>query len=200
MQHLLSRAWAESEWFSMPLLALGFSILLVGFVLGYGVRAGFSRRHHGKARRRYEATGSNVDNGKIVRHVSLARRFVGTSWLFPKSAGNIHRETILREQGSPTATGDAIAAQEPTRAEDETRISSDGHALRPLSQVLAVATEVFAQRDAKDDQGVHNVGEMLNSPTEQDEPAVHANSTSERSKTFSEAVERVFEMHSDRIE
>jgi hypothetical protein len=185
----------------MPLLALGFSILLVGFVLGYGVRAGISRRRHRKARRRYEATGSNVDNEKIERQVSLARRFVGTSWLFPKSAGNVDRETILRGNGTPTATGDAmIAAQEPTRAEDETRISSDSQALRPLTQVLAVATEVFAQRETRDDPGVHNVGEMLNSPTDQDEPAVHANSAWEQTKTFSEAVARIFEMQSDRVE
>ena len=36
-------------------------ILLVGFgfILGYGVRAGISRRHRAQARRRYEMTGSS---------------------------------------------------------------------------------------------------------------------------------------------
>jgi hypothetical protein len=36
----------------------GVSILLVGFILGYGVRAGISRRRRAQERRRYEMTGS----------------------------------------------------------------------------------------------------------------------------------------------
>jgi len=45
----------------IPLPALivwGVSILLVGFIFGYGIRAGISRRHRAQARRRYEITGS----------------------------------------------------------------------------------------------------------------------------------------------
>jgi hypothetical protein len=43
----------------LPLLIIwGVSILLVGFILGYGIRASISRRHRAQARRRYEMTGS----------------------------------------------------------------------------------------------------------------------------------------------
>jgi hypothetical protein len=40
------------------LIVWSVSILLVGFILGYGLRAGISRRHRAQARRRYEMTGS----------------------------------------------------------------------------------------------------------------------------------------------
>ena len=40
------------------LMVCGVSILLVGFILGYGVRAVVSRRRRAQARRRYEVTGS----------------------------------------------------------------------------------------------------------------------------------------------
>ena len=44
---------------ALPTLIIwGVSILLVGFILGYGIRAGISRRHRAQARRRYEMTGS----------------------------------------------------------------------------------------------------------------------------------------------
>ena len=44
----------------LPVLVVcGVSILLVGFILGYGIRAGISRRHRAQARRRYEMTGSS---------------------------------------------------------------------------------------------------------------------------------------------
>jgi hypothetical protein len=46
------------EW-SFPMLAiLGLSILLAGFILGYGVRSGISHRRRAEARRRYETSGS----------------------------------------------------------------------------------------------------------------------------------------------
>ena len=41
------------------LIVWGVSILLVGFILGYGVRAGISRRRRAQERRRYEMTGSS---------------------------------------------------------------------------------------------------------------------------------------------
>jgi len=40
------------------LIACSVSILLVGFILGYGIRAGISRRRRAQERRRYEITGS----------------------------------------------------------------------------------------------------------------------------------------------
>jgi hypothetical protein len=49
----------------LPMLIVwGVSILLVGFILGYGVRAGISRKHRAQARRRYEMTGS----GRLTAH------------------------------------------------------------------------------------------------------------------------------------
>ena len=49
----------------LPMLIVwGVSILLVGFILGYGVRAGISRKHRARARRRYEMTGS----GRLTAH------------------------------------------------------------------------------------------------------------------------------------
>jgi hypothetical protein len=70
--------------------------------------------------------------------------------------------------------------------------------LHPLRQVLAVASEVFGQPDSEDDQGVRNVGEMPNSPSERAEPAIPTNSAGEWSGPSEEA-ERFFEMLRDRI-
>jgi hypothetical protein len=43
----------------LPVLVVwGVSILLVGLILGYGVRAAISRKHRAQALRRYEVTGS----------------------------------------------------------------------------------------------------------------------------------------------
>ena len=44
----------------LPVLVVcSVSILLVGFILGYGVRAGISRRRRAQEHRRYEMTGSS---------------------------------------------------------------------------------------------------------------------------------------------
>ena len=49
----------------LPLLIVwGVPILLVGFILGYGVRAGISRRRRAHERRRYEMTGS----ARLIAH------------------------------------------------------------------------------------------------------------------------------------
>ena len=65
----------------LPLLIIwGVSILLVGFILGYGIRASISRRHRAQARRRYEMTGSG-------RLTAIDRRF---SFLRGAPVGTAH--------------------------------------------------------------------------------------------------------------
>jgi hypothetical protein len=159
----------------------------------------------GQRRCRYdERTGNlrDLGNREIVGHVSLEGRFVGLSWqadtLFRQFDGDVDR-AVLQEEGPLNGTGEQLAGQEPARAEDETLKSLDSHAFHPLRQVLAVANEVFGQRDAEDDQGVRGVGEMPNPPSEREEPAVPTNASGGRSGGFPEEAERIFERLRERI-
>ena len=151
-----------------------------------------------------EQTGNLCDlgNGKIVGHVSLKGRFVGLSRqadeLFPRFYGNIERE-VVEEEGFPNNPGEQVVGREPARTESEAPNNAESQGLSPLNQVLAVACEVFGQRDAKDDQRVRNAGEMPNAPVERGEPATPADFAGEQGGPFSEEVERVFERLRNRI-
>ena len=85
--------------------------------------------------------------------------------------GQMLRE-LVQEGASPNGVGEQPAGQELAPAEDETPKGADSDALHPLRQVLAVANEVFGQGDAEDDQGVRNLGERRNPPSERAEPAI----------------------------
>ena len=118
----------------------------------------------------------------------------------PKSADN-HTDALgqmlrelVQEEASPDGVGEQHAGQEQARAEDESPKGADGDALHPLRQVLAVANQVFGQRDAEGDQGVRNVGERRSLPSEKAEPAIPTNSDGEQREA-----ERIFEMLRNRI-
>ena len=118
----------------------------------------------------------------------------------PKSADN-HTDALgqmlrelVQEEASPDGVGEQHAGQEQAPAEDESPKGADGDALHPLRQVLAVANEVFGQRDAEGDQGVRNVGERRSPPSEKAEPAIPTNSDGEQREA-----ERIFEMLRNRI-
>ncbi len=165
--------------------------------IGY-IEGGQAYSLSGQRRCRYDGqTGNLCDrgNGEIVGHVSLEGRFVGESWRADKLFRQFDDPAVLHEKGPPNGTGEQAAGQ-PGRAEGESLKSSDGPALR---QVLAVASEVFGQADSEDDQGVRNVDEMPNSPSEQGEPTIPTNVAGERSGGFPEEAERLFERLRERI-
>ena len=101
---------------------------------------------------------------------------------------------LVQDEASPDGVGEQPAGQEQAPAEDESPKGADGDALHPLRQVLAVANEVFGQRDAEGDQGVRNVGERRSPPSEKAEPAIPTNSDGEQREA-----ERIFEMLRNRI-
>ena len=107
--------------------------------------------------------------------------------------GQMLRE-LVQDEASPDGVGEQPAGQELAPAEDESPKGADGDALHPLRQVLAVANEVFGQRDAEGDQGVRNVGERRSPPSEKAEPAIPTNSDGEQREA-----ERIFEMLRNRI-
>jgi hypothetical protein len=159
----------------------------------------------GQRRCRYDGQTGNLRDlgtGEILGHVSLEGRFVGLSW----QADRLFRQfddgldgAVLQEEASPNGVGEQPARQELVHAEDETPKSPDRVAPNPLRQVFAIANEVFGQRDAEDDQGVRNIGDMPNPPFERAEPAVPTNFAGERSEPFPEEAERIFELLRNRI-
>ena len=112
--------------------------------------------------------------------------------------GQMLRE-LVQEEASPNGVGEQSAGQELAPADDESPKGAHGDSLHPLRQVLAAANEVFGQRDTEDDQGVRNVGERRNPPSEQAEPAIPANSDGQRSGPFPGEAERIFEVLCNRI-
>ena len=170
-----------------------------GEVIGY-IEGAEAFNVSGQRRCRYDGQTGNLRDlliGEIVGHVSLEGKFVGLSWradkLFQQFDDDIDG-AVLQEGASPDGVGEQHAGQEQAPAEDESPQGADGDALHPLRQVLAVANQVFGQRDAEGDQGVRNVGERRSPPSEKAEPAIPTNSDGEQREA-----ERIFEMLRNRI-
>jgi hypothetical protein len=94
----------------MPLLSeIGF--LILGFILGYGMRAGISRRRHKAARRRYDATGSY----QVIERLAEHRR-----------DGRVDLEhTTVREEVSPNGDCPKIAYHQTAHAEAQRNVQRD---------------------------------------------------------------------------
>ena len=101
---------------------------------------------------------------------------------------------LVQEDTSPDEVGERHTGQKQVPAEDKSPRGRTGDAPHPLRQVLAVANEVFGQRDAEGDQGARNVGERRSPASEKAEPAIPTKSDGERKEA-----ERIFEMLRKRI-
>jgi hypothetical protein len=159
----------------------------------------------GQRRCRYDGQTGNLRDlrsGEIVGHVSLDGRFVGLSWradrLFRQFDNDLD-DAVRQQEGSPKGGSEKPAGQVLAPAEDETLDGADGDARQPLRLVLAIANEVFGQRDAESNQGIRHAAGRRNPAPERAEPAIRTNAAGERIGAFPNEAERIFEMLRDRI-
>jgi len=136
------------------LIVSGIACLIVGFILGYGVRAGMSRHRHKAARRRYDGSGSY----RYIEPLAEHHRSGSTSL-----ARTILREKIPRNDSVATKIDCLDAAH--IEADMGNNVQRD--ALLRLYNDLAGQNE-FGQKKGSGPHAARINGE----PPKQDKPAV----------------------------